>query len=289
MPVWTHEKQRSFLLTPNAYLCGSFCLTQRGCSVSLAPVTPKLFRTAPGFVLVPSDPVEVGSLQNVPGAGSRRGMSAALPPPALIDWHFWFGAEPGEWTEGFDSWEIFCLTDLEDSCAKKETLPCRNAESQPVFFSTDCLPQLCFTELHPASMTNNKSNRLKNLCGLHPAALSSSPGPRDLLAFVKSPSVHENKLPVAGDFRFCNWMSWLANIYWVLMIRPAPFYAGYVRDRENILFPCFQPSWFWLPGFEVKYPPFSFLLLGGLCLPFLSLFAVFAKVIAVTKLLAFCI
>lgn len=135
MPVWTHEKQRSFLLIPSAYLCSSFCLTQQGCSVSLAPVTPRLFRTAPGFVLVPSDPVEVGSLQNVPGTGSR-GMSAALPPPALTDWHFWFGTEPGEWREGFDSWEIFCLTDLEDSCAKKETLPCRNAESQPVFFST---------------------------------------------------------------------------------------------------------------------------------------------------------
>lgn len=186
MPVWTHEKQRSFLLIPNAYLCGSFYLTQQGCSVSLAPVTPRLFRTAPGFVLVPSDPVEVGSLQNVPGTGSR-GMSAALPPPALTDWHFWFGAEPGEWREGFDSWEIFCLTDLEDSCAKKETLPCRNAESQPVFFSTDCLSQLCFTELHSALMTNNKSNRLKNLCGLHPAALSFSHGPRGFLAFVKKP------------------------------------------------------------------------------------------------------
>lgn len=221
-----------------------------GLLVSLASVTPELFRTAPGCVLGPSDPVEVGSLQNVPGAGSRWGMSAALPPPALTDWHFWFGAEPGEWTEGFESWEIFCLRDLEDSYAKKETLPCRNAESQPVFLLTDCLPRLCFTELHPASMTNDKSSRLKNLCGLHPAALSFSHGPRGFLAFVKSPSVLENELPVAGDFRFCNWTSWLANIYWVLMIRPAPFYADYMRDRGEYSFPMFSTlliltTWLW--------------------------------------------
>lgn len=51
-------------------------------------------------------------------------------------------------------------------------------------------------------MTNIKSNRLKNLCGRHAAAFSTSRGPRDFLVLVKSPSVLESILPVAEDFSF---------------------------------------------------------------------------------------
>lgn len=51
-------------------------------------------------------------------------------------------------------------------------------------------------------MTNNKSNRLKNLCGWHAAAFSTSRGPRDFLVLVKSPSVLESILPVTEDFSF---------------------------------------------------------------------------------------
>lgn len=48
----------------------------------------------------------------------------------------------------------------------------------------------------------NKYDHFKNLCGLHPAAFSASHGPKGFLALVKSPSILENILPVAGEFSF---------------------------------------------------------------------------------------
>lgn len=74
------------------------------------------------------------------------------------------------------------------------------------------------------------------------------------------------------------------------MMWPALFYADYVRDRGKDSFSIFSTLLLLTTCF-LKYNSlfFSFLLLGWLCLPFLALLAVFAKVIAVTNLLAFCV
>lgn len=175
------------------------------------------------------------------------------------------------------------LQTLEDSCAKKETLPCRRCrEVSQSFSQLTVLPSsalLSFTL--PRWLTINpffeESVWSPSLHYFPPMV------PEAFWPLFKSPSALDN-IPSSRRLQVLLLdMSWLCNIYWVLMrVWPGRFYADYMTDRRNIL-SMFQPSWFWLPGFEVKYPLFSFLLLGGLCLPFLSLLAVFAKVIAVTR------
>ena len=83
--------------------------------------------------------------------------------------------------------------------------------------------------------------------------------PEAFWPLLKSPSVLENILPVAGDFRFRHWMSWLANIYWVLMIWPAPFYADYMRDRGKYSSSMFSTlliltTWLWSKIASLFFP-----------------------------------
>lgn len=171
----------------------------------------------------------------------------------LLVWHWTRRVKRGFWQLG----DLLPYRPRRFLCQERNPSLQECRESASLFLN--CLSQLCFTELHSASMTNNKSNRLKNLCGLHPAALSFSHGPRGFLAFVKIPSVLENILPVAGDFRFRHWMSWLANIYWVLMIWPAPFYADYMRNRGKYSFSMFSTlliltTWLWSKISSLFFP-----------------------------------